>query len=94
MKAKEKGGSSGSGGSRGRGSGKGKGHGSGRISGAASSIACEWCIESASHDNCHNCGKTSHWAKECRSKANKGEVHTALDDEPSLLLMEADDLKI
>jgi hypothetical protein len=44
------------------------------------------------HDTCHNCGKTDHWAKDCHSKAKKGKAHTALDDEPSLLLMEAGDL--
>jgi transposase InsO family protein len=94
MKAKEKGGSSGSGGGRGRGHNRGKGHGSGRNGGVASPNARDRHDDSVGCDTCHNCGKTGHWAKDCRSKAKKGEAHTALDDEPSLLLMEVGDLKV
>jgi hypothetical protein len=93
MKVKEKGSSSGSGGSHNRGRRKGKGRDSGRNGGAASSNARGGHDESMGCDTCHKCGKTDHWVKECHSKAKKEEAHTALDDEPSLLLMEADDLR-
>jgi hypothetical protein len=42
-----------------------------------------------SKEKCHNCGKTSHWDRSCRSKAKREQVHVAQDDESSLLLAEA-----
>jgi hypothetical protein len=93
MKAKEKSGSSGSDSGHDIGHDKGKGHGGGRSSGAASLNVRDVRDESVGCDTCHNCGKTSHEAKECRSKVKKGEAHTTLDDEPSLLLMEVGDLR-
>jgi hypothetical protein len=72
---KEKGGSSGSRGGCGRGCGKGKGLGGGRTGGAARSNARDGREESVGRDTCHNYGKTGHWAKDCHSKAKKGEAH-------------------
>jgi hypothetical protein len=44
--------------------------------------------ESMGRDTCHNCGKPGHWAKDCRSKAKKGEAHAAHEEESSLVMVE------
>jgi hypothetical protein len=97
MKAKDKGGSSGSGGSsggggRGCGCDKNKGRGGGR-SGGANSSSQDGHEESVGCGACHNCDKMGHRARECWSKAKKGEAHMAQEEESSLLLMEAGVIK-
>jgi hypothetical protein len=44
--------------------------------------------DSEGRDTCHNCVKVGHWAKDCRSKAKKGEAHAAHEEESSLVMME------
>jgi hypothetical protein len=90
MKAIEKGGSNGGGsfgggGDRGCRRGCGRGHG-GSHNGRVNSNFPQ---EGAGRVAYHNCGKMGHWARECHAKAKKGEAHTVVDDEPSLLLLEA-----
>jgi hypothetical protein len=36
----------------------------------------------------HNCGKTGHWPRDCRSKGKKEQAHITKDDKSSLLLLE------
>lgn len=84
LKLKEgSGGSSSGSGSRGKKRGKGKGRG-GRNSTAR---------EGRNGDACLNCGKEGHWAKDCRSKKKGGQAHVAQDDEPTLMLVEADSVQ-
>jgi hypothetical protein len=82
MKANEKGGSSG-------GSSFGGGGDHGRGGGCNGGENSNLPQEGAGRGAYQNCGKMGHWARECRSKAKKGEAHTVVDDEPSLLLLEA-----
>jgi hypothetical protein len=82
MKANEKGGSSG-------GSSFGGGGDHGRGGGCNGGENSNLPQEGAGRGAYHNCGKMGHWARECQAKAKKGEAHTVVDDEPSLLLLEA-----
>jgi hypothetical protein len=86
MKAKDKGDSSGRSCSGG-GGGRGRGCGSG-CSGGTNSSSQDGREETTGRGVCHNYGKMGHWARECRSKAKKGEAHATKDEESSLLLME------
>jgi hypothetical protein len=88
MKAKEKGCSSGGGTSeggsdRGRGHDRGRGRGDGRNGGVSSNLR----EDMTARDACHNCGKMSHFTRECRSKKKNGEAHAAQEEEASLLLV-------
>jgi hypothetical protein len=67
------------GGNRGRGKGRGgRGDGSSPFGGHGN------------NNNCHRCGKPSHWAQDCRSKHPKKDkqVFTAQEEESTLLLTE------
>jgi hypothetical protein len=45
------------------------------------------------HGTCHNYGRPGHWACKCRAK-KEAEAHTVQDDESSLLLVKAGEVKI
>jgi uncharacterized membrane protein YgcG len=82
--------SSGGGGRGGKGRGKGRrgGRGGGGRGGAPDS-SDDGARRAKASDVCRSCGKTGHWAKECRSKNKRtAQAHVAEEEEMSLLLAE------
>jgi hypothetical protein len=71
------------GGGAGKGRGRGQGHGRGGFSSSGSS-------SKPTGDECWCCSKMGYWARECRSKPRKEQVHVTQDEqEASLMLMTA-----
>jgi transposase InsO family protein len=79
-------GGSGGHGKRGRGKWRGRGGSKSTDGGSSNSTA----KTGRNDDKCRNCGKSGHWAYECRSKPKREEqAHVAQDDEPTLLFLES-----
>ncbi|XP_062232774.1 uncharacterized protein LOC133930085 [Phragmites australis] len=78
----EYGGGASSGSARRGGGGGRRGRGRGRAGGSSNGPANS---NKPKGDECHRCGKTGHWARDCRSKPKREQAHAVQDEEEASL---------